>query len=841
MRSAMSTQQTPSFTTFLETNLNSEQRRAVTHQTGSILVVAGAGSGKTRVITARITNLILNQKIPAQTIVALTFTNKAALEMRERIGHFLGNQETLPFIGTFHSYCVRLLRQNQKLLDNPFFSILDDTDQQKLISGIIQRNDLQKKITARQVAYQISHIKNNTIDPTNPALDTISNPLVHEIYTAYEHEKRANKSLDFDDLLLETLKLFKKNKQFKEQFQTRIRHILVDEYQDTNVVQHSLLKEMAQSHNITTADSICVVGDEDQSIYSWRGATVTNILNFKHDFPDTTVVKIEQNYRSVQPILDAANNVIQNNYNRNPKTLWSERKGTDRIRTLTCLSEYQEADVIAQLLTIGQQQKKLDTFAVLYRTHAQSRAIEEALIKNTIPYKIIGGTQFYERKEIRDILAYLRLVINPFDRASLFRVINTPSRGLGAQFEEQFYTEWHNEPFLTFADLINRLIATEAITPTKQKGLKKFLHVLADIEPHSLPSVAAVQIITRSEYVSYIKEAYDPEDARARVENIQELLDAIKHAESQGTRTITEFIEEITLMQEKSSKQDEKYAPVLLMTLHAAKGLEFDTVILAGLEEGLLPSTRSMNSTETLEEERRLFYVGITRAKERILLTQAKYRYTYGQMVDQAPSRFVGEIPQPLLHQQDCFYWKPAQIYTYFSDWLFIKKTSFIDIHPTPQAFTTRSAVVPTSLKSFDGHGKTMADRPQKPVATRSSFAKASADRPQKGITQKRSVRYAQTSATKTESSFANATADRPAVVKASSFVKTSADRMADRHSDMPNISSSGFKINHPVAHAKYGVGIVQKVEDRADNTTYVTVKFKAGIKKITSEFLQKV
>lgn len=787
----MSTNQTPSFTTFLETDLNTAQRQAVTHKSGSILVVAGAGSGKTRVITARITNLIVNQHVPAQTIVALTFTNKAALEMRERIGHFLGNEQTLPFVGTFHSYCVRLLRQNQNLLDNPFFSILDDTDQQKLISGILQRNNIQKKITARQISYQISHIKNHTVDPTNPAFESVSNPLIHEIYLAYEQEKRTNKSLDFDDLLLETLKLFKKNKLFKEQFQNRVRHIMVDEYQDTNVVQHSLLKEMAQTDNKTTADSICVVGDEDQSIYSWRGATVTNILNFQHDFPNTAVVKIEQNYRSVQPILDAANNVIKNNYNRNPKTLWSEKKGTDRIRTLTCLSEYQEADVIAQLLTIGQQQKKLDTFAVLYRTHAQSRAIEEALIKHTIPYKIIGGVQFYERKEIRDILAYMRLVVNPFDRASLFRVVNTPSRGLGAQFEEQFYTSWHNEPFLTFSELVNRLIATNAVTPTKQKGLKKFLHILAELEPTCAPSVAAQQIITRSEYITYIRDTYEPEDARGRLENIQELLDAIKHAESQGTQTITNFIEEVTLMQEKSSKQD-VHAPVLLMSLHAAKGLEFDTVILAGLEEGLLPSTRSMNAVETLEEERRLFYVGITRAKERILLTHAKYRYTYGQMVDQSPSRFVGEIPQQLLHQQECFYWKSAQIHTFFADWLGAKSVPAQSIATQPVA--TRSvAARPVTTKMINGRPAYNA-MPKKSTPIR-----------------RQPVQYAQTSATKTE------------------------------QSDIPHTSRTSFKVNHPVAHAKYGMGIVQKVEDRSDNQTYVTVKFKAGIKKITSDFLQQV
>jgi len=812
----MDSQQKSSFSTFLTNHLNDEQRQAVTHKNGPILVVAGAGSGKTRVITARITNLILNQNVPAQTIVALTFTNKAALEMRERIGHFLGNEQTLPFIGTFHSYCVRLLRQNQELLDTPFFSILDDTDQQKLLSGILQRAGAQKKITARQVAYQISHIKNHTVDPSNPAFDTISNPFVHEIYTAYEQEKKANRSLDFDDLLLETLKLFKKSKPFKEQFQARIRHIMVDEYQDTNLVQHSLLREMAQLNNKTIADSICVVGDEDQSIYSWRGATVTNILNFKNDFPNTTLVKIEQNYRSVQPILDAANHVIQNNYNRNPKTLWSERKGTDRIRTLTCLSEYQEADVIAQLLTIGQQQKKLDTFAVLYRTHAQSRTIEEALIKNTIPYKIIGGTQFYERKEIRDILAYMRLIINPFDRASLFRVINTPARGLGAQFEEQFYTSWHDEPFLTYADLVHKMIQAGDITPTKQKGLKKFLHVLDGIDPSSLPSAAVHQILTRSEYIAFIKDSHDPEDAQARIENIQELVDAIKHAESQGTRTITDFIEEVTLMQEKSSKQD-THTPVLLMTLHAAKGLEFDTVILAGLEEGLLPSTRSMNSTETIEEERRLFYVGITRAKERLLLTHAKYRYTYGQMVEQSPSRFVGEIPTALLHKQDCFYWKPGEVDAFFSDWLGVKKTQATQplyTHQDPRTFTTRPTAresvatqpyfAPTSLKSFDGHGKaTKKGGPEKSTAVRKPAVG-------KALSGKQPVQYAQTSATKTE------------------------------QSDIPNVSSSLFKVNHPVSHAKYGVGIVQKVEDRADNT-YVTVKFKTGTKKITSEFLQKV
>jgi len=673
------------FDTFFNTALNPAQQQAVAHLNGPILVVAGAGSGKTRVITARITNFIKNHNVSPESILALTFTNKAATEMRGRIARFLDNTQILPFIGTFHSYCVRLLKQHQDKLDTPFFSILDEDDQRKLISDIIKRNNLTKQLNARQVAYQISYLKNHTTDPVKPAVEVLSNPLMHDIFYAYEQEKKASKCLDFDDLLLKTVGLFQNNRTFKQQFQQQIRHILVDEYQDTNTVQHQLLKHMALTNKKLAIDSMCVVGDEDQSIYSWRGATVSNILNFKKDFPHTTVVKIEQNYRSVQPILDAANHVITHNHNRNPKKLWSEKKGKDRIRVLTCLTEYQEAATIAQLLETIRTTKQHAACAILYRTHAQSRALEEALIRQNMPYKIIGGMQFYERKEIKDILAYLRLVINPFDRAAFFRIINIPARGLGKKFEEQAYELWQQEPFLTFADLIKKLIDSNVVRGTKQKALEQMLYILASLEPTSIPHKAAQQVIERSAYLGYLKDAYDPEDARARIENIQELIEAMQHFASQDINTISQFIEEVTLMQEKQHEQGQAQNPVLMMTLHAAKGLEFDMVIIAGLEEGLLPSARSLMDSQAIEEERRLFYVGITRAKERLLITHAKYRYSYGQMVDQVTSRFIPELPQHVTIQDDCAYWKNFQTQTYFTDWLGIQVKNTFQTFSMPQ------------------------------------------------------------------------------------------------------------------------------------------------------------
>jgi DNA helicase II / ATP-dependent DNA helicase PcrA len=683
-----------SFNNFLEKNLNPSQHQAVQHESGAVLVVAGAGSGKTRVITARITNLIINKNVPAQAIIALTFTNKAAAEMKERIASFLGHHDVLPFVGTFHAYCVQLLKKYHEYLPHPFVSILDSDDKQKMIQAILLRNGLQKQFTAKNISHMISQMKNHIDEKSQPATEYLSHPMLTDIYNAYETEKRASKCLDFDDLLLQALYLFKNNSVVKNKFQEKIRHILIDEYQDTNIVQHELLQAMALSDKTLAIDSVCAVGDEDQSIYSWRGATVANMADFKKVFSGATVVTIEQNYRSVQPILTLANSTIQNNTCRTPKNLWSEKKGINRINKLQCLTEYQEARAIAQLLLIAKDKYGLNNVGILYRTHTQSRAIEEALLKESIPYRIIGGIQFYERKEIKDLLAYLKIVVNPFDRTSFFRIINVPARGLGDKFEEAFYTQWSNEPFATWHDIAKQLIASNTQGKAKTVKVEEFSSLINSIAPATSPSAALVDIIKKIDYISYIKNGEEPQEAQARLDNIKELLEAVQHFENTGTSTITTFLDEVALMQEKMSKQNRDAHAVSLMTLHAAKGLEFDLVILPGIEEGIIPTTRSLNSHDAIEEERRLLYVGITRAREHLLITHTKHRYSYGQMVDQFPSPFLAEIPTNLIPHEDCSYWSILQVNQFFSSWLGTgskKETSSVFVPsyiPTPKQQT---------------------------------------------------------------------------------------------------------------------------------------------------------
>lgn len=653
------------FKEFFEQHLNPEQQKAVAQKDGSLLVIAGAGSGKTRVITSRIINLIIHENVSPQSIIALTFTNKAALEMKERITYFLGVQAEKAFIGTFHSYCLYILKQNAHLLPFAKFSILDSDDQQQLLNMLIKRNGLQKKITAKNLGYQISLRKNSISEKSMESHDTSLEALYH----AYEREKKLSKSFDFDDLLLEVFKLFENNSVFKNQFQTRIRHILVDEYQDTNGIQHALLKHMALADKEFCIDSLCAVGDEDQSIYSWRGATVENIMHFKHDFPATKIIKIEQNYRSVQPILTIANHVIENNQQRNPKELWSDRKASNRAHILTCFSGYQEGDAIALAIKSAQESKKITTLAILYRAHYQSRIIEEALLRNTIPYKIIGGIQFYERKEIKDMLAYLRLAINPFDRISFFRIINTPARGLGEKFEQEFQEVWDREPLFNFKDVIHHLLATELVTGKKAQQLKEFKSLFDSITDHHKPTEALNHFILLTDYYGFLKDSFDSKEAETKVDNIKELLRAAKHFEERTAAFIAHFLDEIALLQEKINEQAISDEQVYLMTLHSAKGLEFDMIILSGLEEGIFPSTHALYDSSLVEEERRIFYVGITRAREYLLITNSRYRYTYGSMNDQRPSRFLSEIPEHLAQNHNISQWSPFEITKFLCQW----------------------------------------------------------------------------------------------------------------------------------------------------------------------------
>lgn len=730
----------PNFQHFVANELNPEQQAVVIPKNGVLLVCAGAGSGKTRVITARMTHLIKEHNVRPQEIVALTFTNKAAREMKERMVKFLGEDSLLPYVGTFHSYCLRVLKSNSNLLSIGNFSLMDDSDQEKIIRALLTKFDLTKKITPKKVLSFISRIKNEATNAQERMALYEQDMLMRDLYLAYEHEKAQSHCLDFDDLLIKTVELFDQYPHFKEQFQNSVRHLLVDEYQDTNKVQHALLKKMAlNSKNEFTVDSLCVVGDEDQSIYSWRGATVTNIINFSQDFPQTQYITIEQNYRSVQPILQAANEVISHNMIRNPKRLWSARQATDRIRVLSCSSGYQEGEALAIFLQKIQSQASLNSCAILYRSHFQSRAIEEALIRYKTPYKIIGGVQFYDRLEIKDLLSYLKLVVNPFDRLAFGRAINTPSRGLGDKFEQLFYEQWSQQPLLDFKGIAEILLSTNQLTRSKQEALKEFLSIFDGLMGSQRPSEIINTIINKSRYYQYLKDSFEEEEADIKKENVKEFINGIIYFEqNNATANLDIFLEEVALLQEALHASQEEQDQVKLMTFHAAKGLEFDTVILSGLEENIIPSAHSTYNPELLEEERRLLYVGITRARERLVISHTRYRFTYGQMTDQRASRFIEELPSNLVIKADTAHWNQTQMQHYFSDWLL-----------------------------------------NKPVKIEKIVYEA------------------------------------PKIVHA-----------------------GNWKQGQIIMHATFGQGVVERIEKKADEKYYLTIRFKSGIKKLDSAFL---
>ncbi len=653
------------FSNFVATALNEPQRQAVTPAAGVFLVCAGAGSGKTRTITARITNLILNEQVAPHSVVALTFTNKAAREMRSRVERFLPPETPLPFIGTFHGYCLRILKSYRHLLAIPDFTILDDSDQETIARSLIKKHELGKRITPRQLLANISHLKNRVGGRRE---QEYQDPIIETLYHAYEQEKARAHSFDFDDLLLEVLKLFTTNENFKAEQQQRIRHVVVDEYQDTNQVQHALLQAMTTHENKTTIHSLCVVGDEDQSIYSWRGATVTNFVNFAHDFPEAVTVTIEQNYRSTQPILAAANEVIKHNTGRTPKNLWSERQGTDRIRVFGCSSPAHEATVTALCAQLLKRKGKLVECAVLYRSHYQSRALEEALITHAIPYKIIGGTQFYDRQEIKDLLAYLRFARNPFDRVAFMRSLGTPSRGFGEKFFEQFFGWWDQQPFLDAHQVAAQY--GHELSKSKQQTLLNYFDLVKKVAAQPTAREALEQVLSATNYIEYLRLNEETEQAQVRIENVKELMTAIIGIAARDIITLSDFLDEVTLLQDQIAQAAEQQDYIQLMTLHSAKGLEFDLVILTGLEEGVLPSTHASYQPETLEEERRLLYVGITRAREHLLLTSCSYRTIYGTLHDQRPSRFMSELPATI-KRHDCTSWNRSDFVQQLTNWLF--------------------------------------------------------------------------------------------------------------------------------------------------------------------------
>ncbi len=743
-------------------NLNPAQQTAVENITGSTLIIAGAGSGKTRVITARISHLLETKLGDASNIVALTFTNKAAKEMQHRIMQATEGQFIVPFIGTFHAYCLSLLKRYGSHIDLDEFSIMDNDDQEKMLQDLFKRFAVNKRTNPKQFTYQISQAKNSlAIGEESPLLEY--DPTLASLLQAYEAEKKHSRCLDFDDLIIKAVELLSLPA-FKQQHQQRVRHILVDEYQDTSVIQHRLLKLMGLNEKNLAIDSICVVGDEDQSIYSWRGATVDNILQFPKEFPNVKTVKIEQNYRSADSILETANKLINHNQNRNPKHLWSEKKAANRVLMLQTISGYQEADIIAQAVKIQHQLNPDSTIAALYRTHFQSRVIEEALLKQSIPYKIVGGIQFYERKEIKDLLAYLKVILNPYDKVSFSRIYNCPPRKLGAQFAEVFFNAWQQEPFLNYIQVTEKLLTTQTLSNSQATNLTTLVKYLSTLTADMTPATVIQKIIELTGYAEYLKDSYTTEEAQSKVDNIRELIRAAKHFEQEGLLTVTQFIEEITLMQDKLSDQSQSIPHIQLMSLHAAKGLEFDTVIIAGLEEGLLPSTRSMNSSEQIEEERRLLYVGITRAREHLILINAKTRNTYGQTSEQSPSRFTHEISGQVQQKLDCGYLSLYQISDLIGQ--FLKNLGIGRVTPI--------SIAPT--RSFSS---------AKPAPNYKPHAQESG-------------------------------------------------------SDSISTNPTNWRINQPVQHAVFGVGLIQKIEPKTTGHI-LTIRFKVGLKKIDDKFIQKI
>jgi DNA helicase-2/ATP-dependent DNA helicase PcrA len=634
--------------------LNPVQRDAVIHADGPLLVVAGAGSGKTRVLTHRIAHLIREGVSPFE-ILAITFTNKAADEMKSRVAALVGPVAEKMWVSTFHSACVRILRRDADQIGFPRqFTIYDQADAVRLTGYVIRDLGLDtKRFPPRSIHATISAAKNDGIDVGAYAAGAgnLFERKIADVFREYQDRLLRAGSMDFDDLLGNALRLLREHPAVLQHYQRRFRHILVDEYQDTNRVQNELVLLLAADHR-----NVCVVGDQDQSIYAFRGADMRNIVEFEDAFPDTTVVLLEQNYRSTQTILDAANAVIANNVSRKPKELWTDHGAGDPIVRYHADDEVDEAGWVTREIArlhdtgevegVGGEQLRWGDVAVFYRTNAQSRVLEEQLMRADIPYKVVGGTRFYDRKEVKDAIAYLRAVVNPVDEVSLKRVINEPKRGVGDTSigKVDAYATAHGLPFVEAL----RRAEDAGVTGKAIRGIETFLDLLDDVADLAMgsPGPLLQQLLERSGYLDQL-ESERTIEAEGRLENLAELVGAAGEVE-----TVAEFLEQISLVSDVDSLDDDTTS-VVLMTLHSAKGLEFPVVFLIGLEDGVFPHLRSLTEPDQLEEERRLAYVGITRARRRLYLTHAWSRTLFGGTQYNPPSRFLDEIPAALVRDVD--------------------------------------------------------------------------------------------------------------------------------------------------------------------------------------------
>ncbi|HLR02267.1 MAG TPA: DNA helicase PcrA [Virgibacillus sp.] len=635
--------------------LNKEQIDAVKHTEGPLLIMAGAGSGKTRVLTHRIAYLLEEKDVAPHNILAITFTNKAAREMKDRVGRLVGPESNYMWVSTFHSMCVRILRRDiDRIGYSRNFSIIDSSDQLSAIKQVLKNLNIDpKKFDPRAMLGQISHAKNELITPEayNQKVGNYFERQVGQVYEAYQKTLVRNQSLDFDDLIMQTIHLFKRVPEVLEYYQRRFQYIHVDEYQDTNHAQYFLVKQLAERFG-----NLCVVGDSDQSIYRWRGADIGNILSFEKDYPDARVVFLEQNYRSTKSILDAANKVISNNPGRKPKNLWTDNTGGQNIKYFRGATEQEEALFVTeeiQRLTNEEDVTPAD-IAILYRTNAQSRAMEDTLKKSIIPYQMVGGTKFYDRKEIKDIIAYLRLITNPEDDLSFERVVNEPKRGIGKTSVERLraYAQEHD---ISFFEAVKEVDFT-GVSKKAANALAAFGELINSLHQQQefLTATDMVEaVLERTGYEEMLKNEKSIE-SESRLENLEEFKTVTKDFEkvSEEDKTLVAFLTDLALIADidKVDEEDPDHEEkITLMTLHAAKGLEYPVVFLIGLEENVFPHARSMMDEDEMEEERRLCYVGITRAEKQLYVTHAKMRTLFGRTNMNPMSRFLSEIPTELI------------------------------------------------------------------------------------------------------------------------------------------------------------------------------------------------
>ncbi|AXE79691.1 DNA helicase PcrA [Streptomyces atratus] len=642
--------------------LNTEQRAAVVHAGSPLLIVAGAGSGKTRVLTHRIAHLLAERGVHPGQILAITFTNKAAGEMKERVERLVGPRANAMWVMTFHSACVRILRRESKKLGfTSSFSIYDAADSKRLMALVCRDLDLDpKRFPPKAFTAKVSNLKNELIDEetfAGQAADGFEKTLA-QAYAMYQSRLREANALDFDDIIMTTVHLLQAFPDVAEHYRRRFRHVLVDEYQDTNHAQYTLVRELVGPAGEGDAPAeLCVVGDADQSIYAFRGATIRNILQFEEDYPNATTILLEQNYRSTQTILSAANAVIERNESRRPKNLWTNAGTGARITGYVADTEHDEAQFVAdeidRLTDAGD--AKAGDVAIFYRTNAQSRVFEEIFIRVGLPYKVVGGVRFYERKEVRDVLAYLRVLANPEDTVPLRRILNVPKRGIGDRAEAMIDALSMREK-ITFPQALRRVDEAYGMAARSANAVKRFNTLMEElrtiVESGAGPAVVLEAVLERTGYLAELQASTDPQD-ETRIENLQELAAVAlefeqERGEEEGAGTLAEFLEKVALVADSDQIPDEDEdgsGVITLMTLHTAKGLEFPVVFLTGMEDGVFPHMRALGQVKELEEERRLAYVGITRARERLYLTRAAMRSAWGQPSYNPPSRFLEEIP----------------------------------------------------------------------------------------------------------------------------------------------------------------------------------------------------